>query len=272
MLETVRELQPYILAGAFVLLWIAEGWIPHHARASRWWHHAGTNLLLTLLYVAAGIGFGAANAWMAQRVLANQLGLLHWLNAPAAIAIPVGVLALDFAAYAGHIVKHRLPLFWRFHRVHHSDAHLDVTTGFRFHPVEALISWLFLAPAILLLGISGSAIVIFAGLYAIAALIQHANVKLPVPLDKAVRWALVSPAFHRVHHSPHRQETDSNYAALFSFWDRLFQTYHPPERSGEEYGLSLPEADSLRATLWEPLLPARPKPSSCAASESVERV
>ena len=259
MLERARDLQPYVLVAAFLLLWLAEAWVPHHNRATHRWRHARTNLLLTALYVAAGIGFAAANAWIAQVVLAHRSGLLNWLHAPAILAVPAGVLALDLAAYAGHVLKHRWPLFWRFHQVHHSDADLDVTTGFRFHPVEGLISWLFLAPTILLIGIDPAAILIFTGLYSLAALVQHANLRWPEGLDKVVRWIFVSPGFHRVHHSPHRHETDSNYGTLFSFWDRLFGTYQAPERSSGAYGLGLQDSDSVRATLWDPCIARRRK-------------
>jgi sterol desaturase/sphingolipid hydroxylase (fatty acid hydroxylase superfamily) len=254
MTETIRQFQAYVLGGAFLLLWLMEGWAPNHARAEQRWRHAGVNLLLTALYVAAGVGFGAANAWLAEVVMTKKAGLLHWVQAPFAVALIGGVLALDLAAYAGHIVKHKLPIFWRFHQVHHSDKHLDVTTGFRFHPVEALISWVFLAPTIVAFGIRLPAIVTFAGLYAIAALVQHANVRLPLWLDRALRVLWVSPAFHRVHHSPHREETDSNYAAIFSFWDRIFRTYRTCEPQGAEFGLEAEDCDSVRATLIEPFL------------------
>jgi sterol desaturase/sphingolipid hydroxylase (fatty acid hydroxylase superfamily) len=184
------------------------------------------------------------------------------VQAPFALALIAGVLALDLAAYAGHIVKHKLPIFWRFHQVHHSDKHLDVTTGFRFHPVEALISWVFLAPTIAAFGISLPAIVTFAGLYAVAALVQHANVRLPGWLDRALRVLWVSPAFHRVHHSPHWEETNSNYAAIFSFWDRLFRTYRACGREeGAEFGLEIEDCDSVRGTLIEPFLRKEKVPS-----------
>ena len=259
MLERARELQPYVVCAAFLFLWLAEGWLPHHARATRWWPHARTNLLLSLLYVCAGVGFAAVNAWVAQLVLTKEAGVFNWLRTGPMLALPIGVLILDLAAYAGHRLKHRVPFFWRFHQVHHSDEHLDVTTGFRFHPAEGLISWLFLAPAILVFGISGGAILVFSGLYGLAALIQHANVKLPEALDRGVRWVFVSPAFHRVHHSPHPVETESNYGTLFSFWDRLFGTFHAPERSSGGFGLGMCEPDSLRSTLWEPCIAAKRK-------------
>jgi sterol desaturase/sphingolipid hydroxylase (fatty acid hydroxylase superfamily) len=255
---TIQQLQPFLLAGAFVLLWLAEAWQPHHARAASWWRHTVVNLLLNALYVLAAAAFALANALAAAWTQTNSVGLLYWLNAHPAIAIPAGILVLDLAAYGGHILKHKIPLLWRFHRVHHSDAEMDVTTGFRFHPIEALISWVFLLPAIVLFGVPILSILIFAGLYSLSALAQHANFALPEWADRIIRIVFVSPGSHRIHHSPHRERTDSNYASLFSFWDRLFGTYKTPRQHVEmQFGLSDEgEHESLRELLVNPFVAA----------------
>jgi len=249
---SIQQLQPFLLAGAFVALWLAEAWQPHHARAARWWHHTTNNLLLNALYMLAGFGFAAANAYAIAWTDRHAFGLFNWVEAPPVISITAGVLALDLAAYGGHILKHKLPLLWRFHRVHHSDADMDVTTGFRFHPLEALISWIFLLPAILLFGVPIVSILIFAGLYSLSALAQHANFAFPEWADRIVRVLFVSPGSHRIHHSPHRERTDSNYGTLFSFWDRLLGTYKTPRRHAEtQFGLE-EKQESLRALLIDP--------------------
>ena len=249
---SIREYQPFLLAGAFVVLWLAEAWQPHHARAAQWWRHTAANLLLNALYVLAGLGFGAANAFAVAWTGNNSFGLFNWFPAPAAISIVAGVLLLDLAAYGGHILKHKLPVLWRFHRVHHSDVDMDVTTGFRFHPVEALISWVFLLPAIVLFGLPIASILIFAGLYSLSALAQHANFAFPEWADRIVRVVFVSPGSHRIHHSPQRERTDSNYGTLFSFWDRLFGTYKTPRRHAEtQFGLA-EKQETVRALLIDP--------------------
>lgn len=252
MTSTVQQMQPLLLAAAFLVLWLAEAWQPHHARAARWWRHTASNLLLNFLYVLAGVGFSAANALMAAWTQTNSFGLFPWLAVPPVVAVVAGVLVLDLAAYLGHILKHKLPILWRFHQVHHSDAEMDVTTGFRFHPVEALISWVFLIPAIILFGVPILAILLFAGLYSLSALAQHANFAFPEWADCIIRLIFVSPGSHRIHHSPHRERTDSNYAALFSFWDRLFGTYKTPRQHAEtEFGLEK-SPETVSALLIDP--------------------
>ena len=249
---TIREYQPFLLAGAFAALWLAEAWHPHHARATPWWRHTAANLLLNGLYVAAGVAFSAANGFAAAWTGKNSFGAFYWLQAHPIIAIFTGVLILDVAAYAGHVLKHKIPLLWRFHRVHHSDASMDVTTGFRFHPVEALISWAFLLPAILLFGMPLLSILIFAGLYSLSALAQHANFAFPDWADRILRVIFVSPGSHRIHHSPVRERTDSNYGTLFSFWDRLFGTYKTPRLHPEtQFGLEQKQ-ETVYALLIDP--------------------
>lgn len=209
--------------------------------------------MLTLLYLLAAIAFSAANAKAADWVATSSFGIFHWLSTPPAVAVAAGALMLDLAAYAGHILKHKWPVLWRFHRVHHSDADLDVTTGFRFHPVEALISWVFLIPAIVLFGVPILAILIFAALYSLSAIAQHANFAFPERADRLLRIVFVSPGSHRIHHSPHAERTDSNYGTLFSFWDRIFRTYKSPRHHAEtEFGLRDRNEQSLGTLLMEP--------------------
>jgi sterol desaturase/sphingolipid hydroxylase (fatty acid hydroxylase superfamily) len=250
--QSIQHLQPFLLAGAFVALWLAEAWQPHHARATQWWRHTAANLLLSALYVVAGIAFSAANVFAVTWTQAKPFGLFNWVTLPSVATVVLGILVLDLAAYGGHVLKHKVPLLWRFHRVHHSDVEMDVTTGFRFHPVEALISWIFLLPAIVLFGVPLVSILIFAGLYSLSALAQHANFAFPEWADRIVRLIFVSPGSHRIHHSPHRERTDSNYGTLFSFWDRLFGTYKTPRHHAEtQFGLEQRQ-DTVRALLIDP--------------------
>ena len=133
-----------------------------------------------------------------------------------------------------HWVTHKVPLFWRFHRVHHADRDMDVTTGFRFHPVEILASMGLKIALVYLLGPSALAVLVFEILLSGTALFNHANLALPGSLDRMLRLVLVTPDMHRVHHSIHRDEHDSNYGFALSLWDRLFRTYVPEPKAGHD--------------------------------------
>ena len=134
-------------------------------------------------------------------------------------------MALDFSAYVAHVLLHKVPFAWRFHRVHHSDEAVDVTTAFRQHPGETLWRVLWQLPAILLLGLPLSTVAVYLALSAVNAQLEHANLRVPEPLDRLLRLLFVTPNMHKVHHSRLQPETDSNYANIFSVWDRLFGTY-----------------------------------------------
>jgi sterol desaturase/sphingolipid hydroxylase (fatty acid hydroxylase superfamily) len=204
------------------------------ARARRW----PTNLAITVLNTVALRGLaillpllaiGAALDAEAQGWgLFNQVGWPGWLE------LILAVLILDLAIWAQHLVTHKVPLFWRFHRVHHADRDMDVTTGFRFHPVEILASMLLKIGLVYLLGPSAIAVLAFEVLLSATSLFNHANLRLPGGLDRGLRLVLVTPDMHRVHHSIHRAEHDANYGFALSVWDRIFRTYVPEPKAGHE--------------------------------------
>ena len=150
----------------------------------------------------------------------------------AVISVVMSVVVLDFIIYAQHVLMHKIPVFWRLHRVHHVDLDFDVTTGGRFHPVEIVLSMLIKFGSILLLGAPAVAVVIFEVLLNATAMFNHSNVRLPLAVDSILRLFLVTPDMHRVHHSALRMETDSNYGFNLPWWDRLFGTYRAQPRAG----------------------------------------
>ena len=152
-------------------------------------------------------------------------GLLGWLEWPAWLAIPVAVLLLDVAIYWQHRLLHMWPLLWRLHRVHHCDTAFDVTTGVRFHPLEIALSMGIKLGLITLLGPHPAAVLAFEVLLSVGSLFTHTDIALPRQLDRRLRWLIVTPSMHRVHHSTRRVETDSNYGFHLSVWDRLFGSY-----------------------------------------------
>ena len=201
------------------------------------------------------VGLWAAAAAWAER---NAFGILNWMNCPPLWHAATAVLVLDFWTYCWHRLNHRVPFLWRFHRAHHSDSQMDVTTASRFHIGEILFSNCLRVPLILLLGIHLWEIVLYET--ALLAVIQfhHANIGLPQRVDQLLRCFIVTPAMHKVHHSRWQPETDSNYSSLLSIWDRVFRSFRlRDDPSTIQFGLdefAKPEDQTLSGILKTPLV------------------
>jgi len=155
----------------------------------------------------------------------HSFGLLNWIDAPEWLTITVTLLVLDLAIYGQHIMSHQWTVLWRFHQVHHTDLEFDATTAVRFHPLEILFSMLYKVLWVFLLGANPLAVVVFEIILNGAATFNHSNIHIPESVDKKLRWLIITPDMHRIHHSTHPRETDSNYGFSISCWDRLFNTY-----------------------------------------------
>ena len=219
--------------GVFALVAMWELLAPLRAltvsRPMRWAGNLGlvvlNTVLLRLLFPAAAVGvaaFCAAHGW----------GLLNHYDVPWWLAVPLAVLAMDFVIWLQHVMVHAVPALWRLHRVHHTDLDFDLTTGSRFHPAEIVLSMLIKFATITVLGPPILAVVIFEVLLSSAALFNHGNIRLPARLDRALRWVIVTPDMHRVHHSVQKDETNSNFGFNLSLWDRLLGTYREQPRAG----------------------------------------
>jgi sterol desaturase/sphingolipid hydroxylase (fatty acid hydroxylase superfamily) len=148
---------------------------------------------------------------------------------------------LDLAIYAQHVVFHKVPWLWRLHRMHHADVDIDVSTGLRFHPIEILLSMLIKIAVVMLIGVPPVAVVAFEVALNATSMFNHSNAAMPLWLDRIVRLFVVTPDMHRVHHSIHRHETDSNYGFNLPWWDWMFRTYRSqPEAGHERMTLGLP--------------------------------
>ncbi|WP_374372815.1 sterol desaturase family protein [Tabrizicola sp.] len=247
----------------FALFAGLEALVPRRARnlprRRRW----PTNLAMTVLNSVALRGLAVVAPLLAIGAAldarAQGWGLLNRVFWPDWLELVLAILILDLAIWAQHLVTHKVPLFWRFHRVHHADRDMDVTTGFRFHPVEILASMGLKIGLVYLLGPSALAVLLFEILLSGTALFNHANLALPGWLDRVLRLVLVTPDMHRVHHSVHRAEHDSNYGFALSLWDRLFRTYVPePEAGHEAMTVGLEWQDERPARLgWALWLPFR---------------
>lgn len=204
-------------------------------RGARWPHNlalvALNTLLLRVLFPLGAVGgaiWANAAGW----------GVLPRLGAPPWIAFPASILLLDLAIYLQHVLFHRIPVLWRMHRMHHADLDLDVTSGSRFHPIEMVLSMLFKLAVVVALGAPAGAVLVFEIVLNALAMFNHANVGMPPWLDRPLRWLVVTPDMHRVHHSVHPDETNSNFGFNISWWDRAFRTYREAPRDGHQ-GMSL---------------------------------
>jgi sterol desaturase/sphingolipid hydroxylase (fatty acid hydroxylase superfamily) len=195
----------------------------------------------------------------------NGWGLLNQPWVPLAAAIVAGFLLRALVSWATHLAMHKVPLLWRVHRVHHTDTELDVSTTVRFHPLEFAIQVPVVLGAIAALGLHPAVVIAYEIIDAGINVFTHSNVRLPAWLDRALRLVFVTPDMHRVHHAAHRPETDSNYGAVFSIWDRAFGTYRrlPPETLATlRLGLGDCPEPRARSLLWLLALPFRGAPGT----------
>lgn len=228
-LDLLHRTQAGAALAVLVLLLAAEGvhpFVEHFAGRRQRGRHALRNLVLGGLNagLVAGLFAGLwvlAAAWSQAR----GVGVLWQVELPAWAHALGAVLLLDAWTYAWHRLNHVVPFLWRFHRVHHSDAHMDVTTASRFHTGEIVLSSLLRVPVIVLLGATAWEVVLYETLMFAVVQLHHANVGLPARVEAALSTLIVTPAIHKVHHSRWQPETDSNYSALFSWWDRLFGSF-----------------------------------------------
>ena len=226
------------------------------------WPRWGVNgALMVLGIVAARLSVGALAVFSAQWSGQHNIGLFTHVDAPPAVMLIATVIVLDVAIYAQHVAFHKAPLLWRLHKVHHCDRGFDVTTAVRFHPIEIVLSLGYKSSVIVLIGPDVWMVIVYETMLNGFALFNHGNVRLPKALEGPVRWAVVTPDMHRVHHSTMESETDSNYGNIFSVWDRLFGTYVVKPADGQErmrIGLdNVPEEQGR--TWWQTLvLPFRP--------------
>ena len=231
--EPIVRLVAFVGVFAVMAAWeaLAPRRLRLHARLARWPRNlaiVGLNtVLVRVVFPTAAVGFAllaAERGW----------GLLNVVEIPRGLAVVLSVVALDFAIYLQHVMFHAVPVLWRLHRVHHADPDFDLTTGARFHPIEIVLSMLIKVAAIAVLGPPALAVLLFEIVLNASAMFNHANVRLPGRVDAALRWLVVTPDMHRIHHSQQRAEADSNYGFNLSWWDRLLGTYTPVAHQPQE--------------------------------------
>src|SRR5215471_16703983 len=235
---------------------LIEAGLPLHPRGPAYRAHLGPNLGLTFITFATNIFLNIGLLMLVEYLAARGFGLIRWASLNSISADVVGILALDFSFHVAHVLMHKIPAFWRVHRVHHTDAAVDVTTTIRQHPIEGVIRYVFMAAFACLFGVSVRALVIYRLWSVINGFLEHANLKVPRWLDRILSLVTTWPNVHKLHHSRDPSETDTNYGNIFVWFDRIFSTYTPSWK-GEKvaYGLEGfddPESQRLRALMALP--------------------
>ena len=232
--EPVVRLGCFLAAFVLIALWeaLAPRRQPAVGRVARWPGNLGIVLLNTLL-VRAGLPLTAVGA--AALADTRSWGLLNNLgDVPAWVAIPLAVGLLDLAIYLQHVMFHAVPALWRLHRMHHADLDVDVTTGVRFHPLEIVLSMGLKLGVIAALGPPPAAVLLFEIALTTLSMWSHGNLRLPDAVDHVLRWVVVTPDMHRVHHSVVPTETNSNFGFNLSWWDCLGGTYRAQPQAGHQ--------------------------------------
>ncbi len=242
---TDLAIEPYLRLGVFVgilaLMMFVEFLFPRRAKQFRVRRWPSNLLLVALNTLVLRLILPGATVALALWAEACGIGLLHWLAIPDWLSFLLAVVALDLLIYWQHRFSHQIPVLWRFHRLHHADIMIDVTTGSRFHPVEITFSMLVKLVAIIILGPSAWAVIVFEMLLNGTAMFNHSNINLPLGVDRVIRKLLVTPDMHRVHHSILTREYNRNYGFNLSVWDYLFNSYiAQPEAGHLQMQIGLP--------------------------------
>jgi sterol desaturase/sphingolipid hydroxylase (fatty acid hydroxylase superfamily) len=207
------------------------------SKVVRWYSNLGITVINTFLL---RLFFPIMAVGMANLAQERQWGLMNHIDVPFWPVVFLSVVVLDFIVYLQHVMFHQVPIFWCLHRMHHTDLNIDVTTGSRFHPIEIFISMVIKVGVVIGLGIPPVAVVIFEVFLNVMAMFNHGNIYIPSGIDRVLRWLVVTPDMHRIHHSVLPQETYSNYGFNISLWDRLFGTYcHQPQNGHDRMDIGI---------------------------------
>ncbi len=234
-----------IFIAVLVVLALLEAWLggpnPSARRTRRWPANGGLVLLDTLIArLVWPVGVVGVALWT-QRA---GIGLFNAVSWPGWLEFGLALLLLDLAIYWQHRWLHVAPWLWPLHRVHHTDVTLDATSALRFHPLEILLSLAFKLALVVVLGAAPLAVLVFETLLSSFALVTHANLALPPRVDRVVRWLLVTPTMHRVHHSTRVEEQHRNFGFNLSVWDRVFGSYASKTRDvPQSFGVEHVDAD-----------------------------
>lgn len=243
------------VAWVFICLsisWIMEGAIPLVQLNYEKWKHAGRNLIFLSTSMIINVLFGLATVGIFLWTSQNEFGLLYLIDLPVWAELLISVMVLDFIAqYMAHFILHRVAWMWRFHMVHHSDTEVDATTGTRHHPGDYVIRETFALAAIVLMGMPLAFYLVYRITSIVFTYFSHANIKLPLWLDKTLSLVFITPSMHKFHHHFERPWTDTNFGNIFSFWDRIFGTLIFGDATQVKYGLDILSDDKASDVLYQ---------------------
>lgn len=238
MIQTLADLQPVLIIALLVTMYSIENLRPYLANPANKKQHDLHNFIMTFINFAVNAALSFGVLFTVVYTTEHQFGLLNQVELPPMVEIIASVLLIDFGSYCLHNLQHKVPLLWRFHRVHHADTNLNTSSSLRFHPLDTVVSQgLYAAFAILLFGISMTSFVIYGTIALVFVITQHSNVQLPDWMEKYGRYIFSTPGWHKIHHSDQQEYTDSHYGDIFTFWDRIFGTWHNVKPDQIRYGL-----------------------------------
>jgi sterol desaturase/sphingolipid hydroxylase (fatty acid hydroxylase superfamily) len=215
-----------LLIFGLVFFWIIEGIIPIRKMLYSRSQHWALNMFFTITTIIINFIFAGLILYISENAAKKGFGILQWIKMPFWINLIIGLLILDFiSAYFIHFIEHKIRLFWRFHLIHHTDTWVDVSTGNRHHPGESILRAAFTTIAVAIAGAPMWMVMLYQSMSVVMTQFNHANINIPESIDKILRYFMVTPRMHRIHHHYTQPYTDSNYGNIFSIWDRVFGTY-----------------------------------------------
>lgn len=238
--ETISSVhRALILTGGIAFFWLIETINPLFLLKYKKWQHAGINIFFTITTIIVNFLMAFILLWTSKWTVENHFGILQLVSGINTwIYLIIGLLLLDLiGAYLVHFVEHKVKFLWRFHLVHHSDIWVDTTTANRHHPGESIVRFVFTTLAVVIVGAPMWMVFLYQSASVVLSQFNHANITLPVKIDKLLSYVIVSPDMHKVHHHYIMPHTDSNYGNIFSIWDRLFGTFSTIKRDDIVYGI-----------------------------------
>ena len=251
--ENLTSLQKLIwIVGCLSVFWILEGVYPLKKHKYNKWKHAKTNFILLGSTILINVIFGLITAGIFLWLDTNNFGLLNLVDFPVWVEIILAIMILDFISqYVVHFMLHKIPAMWCFHTVHHSDRHVDVTSGTRHHPIDFIFRETFALLGVIIAGLPLAYYLIYRILTVLFTYFSHADIQLPLWLDKTISYVFISPNTHKFHHHHVMPWTDTNFGNIFSFWDRIFGTFIYKDTNDIVYGVDLLDAEKSDDILYQ---------------------